>query len=54
MTEIKYETYGDHQFWLEDWYTIKELEELIERLKIIVERTDKSVLDKLKKSGVMR
>jgi hypothetical protein len=54
MTELKYETYGDHQFWLEDWYTIDGLEVLVEQLKSVVKRMDKHTMDKLKDAGVMK
>jgi glutamate synthase domain-containing protein 2 len=54
MTDITFKTYGTAQFWLEDWYTIEELEQLVKDLKEVKERQDKALLQSMKESGVMR
>ena len=52
--EITFETYGTAQFWIEDWYTIEELEQLVKDLKLIKERQDKALLDSMKQIGVIK
>jgi hypothetical protein len=54
MTDITFKTYDTAQFWLEDWYTIEDLEQLIKDLKAVKERQDKALLQSMKESGVMR
>ena len=54
--ECKYtfETYGSSQFWVEDWYTIEALEQLVKDLKSVKERQDNAMVKQMKESGVMR
>ena len=52
--EITFETYETAQFWLEDWYTIAELEQLIKDLKAVKERQDKAMLQSMKAGGAMK
>ena len=33
--DLYFDTYGSAQFWLEDWYTIEELEELLKQAVLI-------------------
>ena len=54
MTDITFETYGTAQFWLNDWYTIEDLEQLIKDLKAVKERQDEAVLQSMKEDGVMK
>ena len=54
MTDITFETYGTAQFWLNDWYTIEDLEQLIKDLKAVKERQDTVMLQSMKESGVLR
>ena len=54
MTDITFETYGTAQFWLNDWYTIEDLEQLIKDLKAVKERQDKALLQSMKESKVMK
>ena len=52
--EITFETYGTARFWLNDWYTIEDLEQLIKDLKAVKERQDEAMLQSMKESGVMK
>lgn len=52
--EITFQTYETAQFWLEDWYTIAELEQLIKDLKAVKERQDKTMLQSMRESKVMK
>jgi len=52
--EITFQTYETAQFWLEDWYTIAELEQLVKDLKAVKERQDKALLQSMKESKVMK
>ena len=55
MTDkITFETYGTAKFYLEDWYTIEELEELIAKLRDIKQRQDHALLEGMQKAGVMK
>ena len=52
--EVTFETYGAAQFWLEDWYTIEELEWLIKDLKSVKERQDQAMLNAMKEKGMVK
>ena len=52
--EITFETYETAQFWLEDWCTIEELEQLVKDLKSVKERQDKAILQSMKERGVIK
>ena len=52
--EVTFQTYETAQFWLEDWYTIAELEQLIKDLRAVKERMDKAMLQSMKESGAMK
>ena len=52
--EITFQTYETAQFWLEDGYTIAELEQLVKDLKAVKERQDKALLQSMKESKVMK
>ena len=54
MSDISFETYNTAKFWLEDWYTIEELEDLVKTLKGIKERQDAALLANMQKAGVMK
>jgi len=54
MSDYTFETYGTAQFWLEDWYTIEELEQLVKDLKAIKERQDKALIQTMRETGVMK
>ena len=54
MTEYTFETYGTAKFWLEDWYSIEELEQLVKDLKAVKERQDVALLQSMKESGMMK
>jgi glutamate synthase domain-containing protein 2 len=48
------EIYGTAQFWLNDWYTIEELEDVLKKLKEAKERQDIALANTMKEAGVMR
>jgi glutamate synthase domain-containing protein 2 len=52
--EITFETYGTAKFWLEDWYSIEELEQLVKDLKAVNERLDSALLKRMQESGFMK
>ena len=52
--EITFETYGTAKFWLEDWYSIDELEDLVKELKAVKERMDTAALEGMKQHGVIK
>ena len=54
MTEYTLETFGTAKFWLEDWYSIEELEQLVKDLKAVKERQDVALLQSMKESGMMK
>jgi glutamate synthase domain-containing protein 2 len=54
MSEYTFETYGTAQFWLEDWYTIEDLEQLVKDLKAVKERQDRALVQSMKESGVIK
>ena len=53
-SELTFETYGTAKFWLEDWYTIEELEKLVLDLKAVKERQDEAMLKAMKESGMVK
>lgn len=52
--EITFETYGQAKFWLRDWYTIEELEEILKVLKEVKERQDQAMLTAMIKAEVIK
>ena len=52
--ETTFETYGKAQFWIEGWYTIEELEQVVKDLKLVKERQDKALLNSMKQIGVIK
>jgi len=52
--QYTFETYGTAKFWLEDWYSIEELEQLVKDLKAVKERHDIALLQSMKESGMMK
>jgi glutamate synthase domain-containing protein 2 len=52
--EVTFETYGAARFWLEDWYTIEELELLVQDLKAVKERQDQAMLNAMKERGMVK
>lgn len=52
--KITFKTYGAAKFKVDDWYTIEELEKLVEDLKAVKERQDEQLLKSLQDMGVMK
>jgi len=48
------EIWGNAQFWLEGWYTIEELEDVLKALKEAKARHDVALANSMKQRGVMK
>jgi len=51
MTTDEIRAYGTAKFWLNDWYTIEELEDLLKKLKEAKERQDIALANTMKARG---